>query len=131
MGHSPFSLPSGCPNTTVPGHDFTYEELVGPTKINSTRTKSESPGILSQSGWNLRVRFALPEHVSSSAPRSSHNYEDYIAESGSISVAVSSETSSVFDASFSTDEDEYERDEYTDPPSSIMIERPSYKNAYQ
>jgi hypothetical protein len=120
------------PNTKVPGHDFIYEELAGPIKMDSARRMPESDGLASRSGRNLRVHFASPEQVSSSALRSSHIHEDDTAGSGSVSVAVSSEASSVFDQSISGDVDEYESDEYTDPPSSIMVEqpeRPSHTNA--
>jgi hypothetical protein len=51
------------------------------------------------------------------------------AECGSVSVAVSFEASSIFDASFPTDEDGYKNDEDTDPPASIMVERPSHNSA--
>jgi hypothetical protein len=36
---------------------------------------------------------------------------------------------SVSNGRFSTDENEYESVDYSDPPSSIMVERPAYKSA--
>jgi hypothetical protein len=78
---------------------------------------------LSKPRWNLRKPFASPEQVSSFTPRSPYIQEEDGAVSGLVSVAVLSEGSSVFDTSFSGDEDGYESDEDTEPSSSIIVDQ--------
>jgi hypothetical protein len=109
------------PNTTAPGHDFTYEELAHPTKMDSARRKPESDGLPNETERNLRVHFASPPQVDPSAPRSAYIQAEDTAVIGFVLVAVSSEG---FDRSFSGDEAGYNGDEGVEPPPSIMIEQP-------